>query len=444
MVGRIMQRTAAPPRSGPARSRRLPVLLVVGVGVFMSSLDLFIVNIAFPAIHQQYATSSLSDLSWVLSAYAIVFAALLVVAGRSADALGRKRSFLAGMVVFTAASAACAVAPSVLVMVIARCVQAAGAALMVPASLGLLLPEFPPHKRQIAIGVWAATGGVAAAAGPPLGGLLVQASWRWVFLVNVPIGVVTVVTGWLILREIRYPDNQHADFAGAALLIGGVGALVLAIVQGQDWGWTSLRILGLLALAVVAVVAVGWRSSRHPAPIVEPALVRVRAFRVATAASVLFFMGFAAMLLGTILFLTTVWHESTLTAGLMIAPGPATAAAFAIPGARLSTRIGPAATGAIGALIVAIGGAWWALRLGGNPNFVGDFLPGMSIGGVGVGLVLPSLTGAAAAGLPPERLATGIAVQTTGRQIGSALGVAVVVALLAAPHTAADFRIFHR
>src|SRR3984957_40509 len=169
--------------------RKWRVSLIVSAGVFMSSLDLFIVNIAFPSISRHFGGTSLGSLSWVLSGYAIVFAALLVPAGRWADAFGRKRAFLLGLGVFVAASAACAVAPSVGFLIAARIVQAAGGALMLPTSLGLMLPEFGPHERHVAIGVWAATGGIAAAAGPPLGGLLVQADWRWVFLVNVPIGL---------------------------------------------------------------------------------------------------------------------------------------------------------------------------------------------------------------------------------------------------------------
>src|SRR5215217_7123455 len=173
--------------------RRWQVLAVVSAAVFMSSLDLFIVNIAFPDIQRDFGGASLASLSWILNAYAIVFAALLVPAGRSADRLGRRRSFLAGLAIFTVASALCAVAPSVPALVAARVLQAIGAAAVFPTSLALVLPEFPPSERRTAVAVWAAVGGVAAAAGPPVGGLLVQAGWQLVFLVNVPIGVVLVV-----------------------------------------------------------------------------------------------------------------------------------------------------------------------------------------------------------------------------------------------------------
>jgi EmrB/QacA subfamily drug resistance transporter len=419
--------------------RRWQVLLVVVAGVFMAGLDMFIVNIAFPQIQSEFAGTSLASLSWVLNAYTIVFAAFLVVAGRWSDAFGRKRSFQLGVGLFVAASAACAAAPSVAFLVGARALQGLGAALLMPASLGLLLPEFPPERRHVAIGAWAAVGGVAAAAGPPLGGLLVQASWRWVFIVNVPVGLVALLAGQRVLREIRYPDAARPDVLGAGVLTAAIATLVVAIVKGPEWGWGSARVLGLFALAALLALVVALRIARHPAPVVEPALLKVRSFSVATLGSLLFFLAFAAMLLACVLFLTGVWHESTLVAGLMIAPGPAMAAASSVPGARLGIRFGPGRVGAAGTVLFALGGVWWITQLGPEAHYAMDFLPGMLIGGIGVGLVIPSLTATVAATLPPERLATGIAVQTTGRQIGSALGFAILVAVLGAPHTAADF-----
>jgi EmrB/QacA subfamily drug resistance transporter len=419
--------------------RRWQVLLVVVAGVFMAGLDVFIVNIAFPQLHTEFPGTSLRSLSWVLNSYTIVFAAFLIAAGRWSDTFGRKRSYLLGTALFVMASAACALAPTVIFLVAARAVQGLGAALLMPASLGLLLPEFPPEKRHIPIGIWAAVGGIAAAAGPPLGGLLVQVSWRWVFIVNVPVGLASLIAGWRILREIRHPEASRPDFLGAGLLTTAMAILVVAIIQGSTWGWASPRVLGLWALTALLIAAVARRIAVHPSPIVEPALLKVRAFSLATMGSLLFFMGFAGMLLASVLFLTGIWHEPIVTAGLMIFPGPAMAAACAIPGARLGSRYGPGRVGAVGAVLFALGGVLWLGHLSGVPHYAADFLPGMLIGGVGVGLMIPSLTGAVAATLAPERLATGIAVQTTGRQIGSALGFAILVAVLGTPHTAGDF-----
>ena len=229
--------------------RKWIVTLIVCAGVFMASLDLFIVNIAFPSIERSFHHASLGSLSWIVSGYAIVFAALLVPAGRWADAFGRKRAFLLGLAIFVLASVGCALSPSVGWLIAARVVQAAGGALMLPTSLGLILPEFAPSERHSAIGVWAATGAIAAATGPPLGGLLVQADWRLVFLVNVPVGLLGLVFGARILSERREVGAARPDLLGALAFIVAIGALVVAIVNGRDWGWGSLRVLALLEAA---------------------------------------------------------------------------------------------------------------------------------------------------------------------------------------------------
>jgi EmrB/QacA subfamily drug resistance transporter len=420
--------------------RKWRVSLIVCVGVFMASLDLFIVNIAFPAISRHFGGASLSSLSWMLSGYAIVFAALLVPAGRWADAFGRKRAFLLGLLLFVLASTACAAAPSVGALVAARVLQAAGGALMLPTSLGLMLPEFEPERRHVAIGMWAATGGIAAASGPPLGGLLVQADWRLVFLVNVPVGLLGLLFGARTLAERREQATARPDLPGALTLILAIGALVVAIVKGQEWGWGSPRVLALLAAAALLLPAIWWRSARHPTPVVDPAMLRVRSFGLAVGASVLFFAGFGAMLLSGVLFLTGVWHESVLTAGLMLFPGPATATAFSVPSARLGARFGYRLPGVLGTVLFALGSVWYITRTGDRSAYFSDYLPGGIITGAGVGLVIPTLTGAGASSLEPHRFATGAAVLTMGRQIGSALGVAVLVAVLGtATHTAGDF-----
>ena len=412
---------------------------VVCLGAFMAGLDLFIVNIAFPAMKQDFSGTSLGRLSWVLNAYTIVFAALLVPAGRWADAYGRKRVFLLGLALFTAASAACAAAWSAEALTATRVLQAVGAALMVPTSLALLLPEFPPLKRSVAVAGWAAVSAVAAAAGPPIGGLLVQADWRWVFLVNVPVGIAALVIGARVLREAREPGAARPDGLGALLLAAGVAALVGGVVQGPDWGWGDPRVIGAWSLAAGLLAIVARRCLRHPAPVVDPDLVRIRPFRVAVFSAMLFFAAFGAMLLTSVLFLTGVWGHSVLQAGLEIAPGPAMAAIFSLPGARLARRVGMARVGALGTAMFSLGGVWWITQLGAVPDYAGEFLPGMVIGGAGIGLVIPTITAAAAVVLPADRFATGTAVVTMGRQLGVAIGVAVLVAVLGDAPRLADF-----
>ncbi|HEY3842042.1 MAG TPA: MFS transporter [Acidimicrobiales bacterium] len=426
-----------------ARTHPTLTALVVLTGVFLSSLDLFIVNIAFPSISTTFHGAGLSSLSWVLSAYTIVFAALLVPAGRWADRTGRKRAFLIGLGLFTAASALCAVAPSLGLLIAARILQASGGALMLPTSLGLLLPAFGPERKGAAIGLWSAVGGAAAALGPPIGGLLVQASWRWVFLVNLPFSLIALVVGLKVLKEVRDPASHRTDLIGAGLLALAVAAVTAAIVKGTDWGWDSGLILGAFGVAVGASALLVVRSRRHPYPIIEPAVIRHRAVALADASSLVFFTGFGAMVLGGVLFLTGVWHESILRAGFMIAPGPLLAGLCAFPGGLLGARFSHRAVGTVGTLLFAASGIWWVARVGLTPDWVGAYLPGSLLGGMGVGLMLPSLGGAATSPLPPERFATGTALYAMCRQIGLALGVACLVAILGTATGADAVHAFH-
>jgi len=414
-------------------SRPAKVTAVLCAAVFMSSLDLFIVNIAFPQLAAEFdGGPSRETLSWVLSAYAIVYAALLIPAGRLADLIGRKRVFLAGLAIFTVASAICAAATSVELLIAARGLQAVGAAALLPTSLALLLPEFPPAKRGAAVGIWAAVGGAAAAAGPPLGGLLVEASWRWVFLVNVPIGIAVAFAAVRVLRETREPAGRRLpDVVGAVLLMGAITTLALAIVEGEEWGWGSTRVVALFVAATLLLATFVARSARHPAPVVELSLLRERAVAAANVGSLLFFAGFGANILGAVLFLTQVWDWSTLHAGLALAVGPTMAALSAAPSGRLADRYGPRAIGLPGALLLTAGCAWWMLALGDSPGWATDLLPGQVLAGVGIGMILPTLGSASVVTLPPERFATGVGVYGMSRQIGTAIGVALMVALLA-------------
>ncbi|WP_375475615.1 DHA2 family efflux MFS transporter permease subunit [uncultured Jatrophihabitans sp.] len=410
------------------------VLAVLSLAAFMASLDVFIVNVAFDAIGADFPGSTLSQLSWVLNGYAIVYAALLVPAGRIADRYGRKGGFLIGLAVFTAASAACAASEGIWWLVGFRVLQAAGAALLTPASLGLVIAAAPPEHRARAVRVWAATGALAAALGPAVGGVLVEASWRWVFLVNVPIGVVALLAAaaW-VPRSRDESVTKIPDVRGALLLAVAIGALTLALVEGPSWGWGSGR-LGL-AWAVAAAGLVGFvlSSRRHDAPIIEPALLRVRAFAWSNATALLFAVPFAAALLTNILWMQQVWHYSAIRTGFAIAPGPLMVPVFAAIAHRLATRIPIGWIVAAGCVLVGAGGVTTSLLVGATPNYAGSVLPGWLIGGVGVGLALPAILSSATADLPPARAATGSAIVNMNRQIGTALGVSVVIAVLGTP-----------
>jgi EmrB/QacA subfamily drug resistance transporter len=404
---------------------------VISVAVFISTLDLFIVNIAFPDIRSDFSGASLSELSWVLNAYAIAFAALLLPLGKLGDVLGRKRVFQAGVLLFVAGSALSAVASSVGFLIAARALQGIGAAALTPTSLGLVLPQFPARERATAIGAWAALGAVGAAMGPPLGGLLVQASWRWIFVVNIPLGLLTVLLVQRRFREIREPRALLPDGIGAVLAMGSVGLLTLGLAQGPGWGW-DVRVLASFAAALGLGLALVLRSLRHRSPLLNLALFRSPAFSLASASTLLFFAGFAAFLLGGVLYLTQVWHYSALQAGFGFAPGPAMAAIFAAISGRLADRFGPAVIGVPGGALFALGTLLFT-GLGAQPDYVGEYLPGMLIGGAGVGMILPSFTASAVMAVPAERLAAGIAAETMFRQIGAALGVATFVAVFGTP-----------
>jgi len=435
-------------------ARFAAVFAVVTVGIAMVNLDLFIVNVALPSIGRTFGGADLASLSWVLNAYAIVFAALLVPAGRAADLIGRRTAFLAGVIVFALASAACAVAPDVWLLVVARIVQAAGGALLMPASLGLLLAAAPPDKRTGAIRGWTSVGGAAAALGPVLGGALVAANWRWVLLVNVPIAAVALLAS---LRVLPRADNSkkrasagatdtgdtiRPDTVGAALFTIAIGALALALVKSDEWGWTSARVLGSIAAAAVLLALFARRSARHPAPVIEPHLLRLPAFSTATAANVVFGAAFGAMLLMVTLWCQDVWGWSALRTGLGVAPGPLLVPFFAVGAGPLARRIGPGPVAALGCAIYAAGCVFWRFNLSLAPDYPAHMLPGMLMTGTGVGLALPTLVSAGVSAVPPHRFATGSGVVTMARQVGIVIGVAVLVTVLGHPSGAAALAAF--
>jgi EmrB/QacA subfamily drug resistance transporter len=417
------------------------VLAIVCAGVVLASLDLFIVNVALPQMARDFGLhgNALADLSWVLNAYAIVYAALLVLFGRVAERYPRERGFLVGVAVFVAASAACGAATGVATLAAFRVVQAAGAALLTPTSLGLILATSPPERRQGAVRAWTAVGGLAAAAGPVVGGLLVAASWRWVFLVNVPIGIAALAVGWRRLPHVPGHPVPAPDAVGAALITGGVGALVLGLIKGPGWGWADTRSVAALAAGAGAIGLFAVHSLRHRNPLIDRALFRLRPFTGASAVAVFFSAAFGAMLLSRVLWMQDVWHWSALTTGLAIAPGPlmVPVCSFLVAG-RLTARLGPGAVIAAGSTIFAAGAAWWALALGLRPDYVGDMLGGVILTGIGVGLTLPTLMATGASSLPPHSFATGSAVVNMLRQIGLALGVAIFIAILGSPGSPAE------
>lgn len=440
----------APPARGHGGSERLArrwkVLMVTSVAVFMALLDVTIVNIAFPDIRRSFPQNSLDNLSWVLNGFNIVFAAALVPAGRLADRLGRKRLFMVGVGVFLAASVLCGLSVSVGMLVASRLLQAVGGAMLTPTSLSLILPEFPVEERATATSLWTATGAVAAATGPSLGGVLVDwQGWRAVFFVNLLIGLPALIPAARLLRESKDTEaTGWPDGVGAALLALGVGALTLAIIKGPAWGWASAEILGAFASAVLLLALCLIRSARHPRPVIELALFRIRSFSVANAGGFVFAVGFFALLLCNVLFLTTVWRYSVLGAGAALTPGPIAAAAVAPVAGRLADRFGQRAIAIPGCLFFAAGSVMFVLDTGPNAHYWASFLPAALVVGVGIGLSLPAFGSAAVAELPRPRFATGVAIASCFRQLGAVFGIALLVAILGTRRHGEPLSAFHR
>src|SRR5215469_8698967 len=442
---RIVVSQTAPTPAGSGR-RVTAIVGVLALAVFMSSLDLFIVNLAFPYIGQQYPGTSLGSLSWVLNAYTIVFAAVLVPAGRWADRVGRRRVLIGGLATFVLGSVLCGVAPGVAALIAARIIQAAGAGLMVPASLSLVLAAVPPRARPQALGTWSAFGALGAALGPVIGGSLVQLNWRWVFWINVPVGLAAIVLAYRVVPESK--DEQargRPDLIGAGLLAAAVGLVALALVKAPAWGWGSAGFIGVLFASLACGAAMVARSRRHHSPVIELELLRSRTFSGAFAASILYYAGFGAFVLNSVEFLTGVWHYSAVVAGLAIAPGPLMVLPFARGVApRLAAR--PGGPGRVAVICCAVNAAGQLLlftQIQEQPAYLSHLLPAQLLGGAGVGLTIPSLLAAGSAGLPPARFGTGSGVLNMSRQVGTVLGVAGLVAVLSKVRPADPLVAFH-
>jgi EmrB/QacA subfamily drug resistance transporter len=419
-------------RAEPAGGGRRGVAIgLCCIGAFIAFLDGTIVNIAFPSITHSFPAVSLSELSWVLNGYNVVIAAFLVPAGRLADRLGVVRAFVLGLVVFSAASGLCAAATGVEMLIAARVVQGVGAAILVPTSLALLLPEFALADRLGAVAVWGVAAAVAAGIGPALGGVLVESnSWRMVFLVNVPIGLATAVGVPRVLRERKDPSQRAPDIVGTVVLAAGLGLLALGIVQGHDWRWNSAAVLASLLGGTLAISVVLLRSRRHPAPVVELHLLATRASAVGNIGTLLFATAFYAGLLNNVVYLTDGWKWSVLHAGLAVTPAPVLAAMVARPAGRIADRLGGRSVIVPGCLCYIAGTLLLAWGAGQRPDFVTHWLPGAILVGVGTGMTFPTLTGVGLSGYGSAALGTGSAVNAAGRQIGGILGTAVLVSLL--------------
>jgi predicted MFS family arabinose efflux permease len=370
--------------------------------------------------------------AWILNVYTIILATFLAPAGRVADRVGRKRAFVVALSLFGIASAGCALAPSLPLMIAWRSVQALSAAVVLPTSLGLALPTFPPHERGTAVGIWAAVGAFAAGGGPILGGLLIQVSWRWIFLINVPIVAVAVVAGIALLPSDR-PTRAvpRFDGTGLALVLGSMALVCGGLIQAAVWPATL--IVPMLAAGVCMAVLFIVHARHHADPVVPPRLFRSRQFSVSAIGLFAYYTGFSVMLLGTTLLLTEGMHLSVFDAALGLVPGPMSAGVASPFSGRLVARLGARRTLLVGAAMFGLAALWPVVVTvpAGVPPYLTGVLPGLVLWGVANALIQPTLFAGADAA-PRSDLALASAVLTSARQLGSAVGVAMLVGVLGA------------
>lgn len=421
---------------GHAAGRSSTTVLAVASGAaFLAMLDATVANLAVADLHSDFPAVAVGDLSWVITIYAITFAALLAPGGRFADLLGRRALLAGGAFMFTTMSLVAAIVPTFGVLLAARGLQGAGAAAMIPASLAVILADTPPERRAAAIGAWSAAGALAAAAGPTIGGALVDAAgWRAVFVVTIPAGIaVLAATQLLPAGGERAQSAARAtvpDLLGTLLLAAGVGGLALGVSRGAAWGWGDLRTLAAIAggLAGLAIVLV--RSRSHPAPAVEVGLWRSRTFALANLASLIYGAVLFSWLLVGVLFLTQVWGYTPLETGLAMTPGAVAAALVALGCGPLVARHGPRPVVLVGIATLAAAGVWVVLAVEDAPAFVALWLPAGTLVGVGMGAIATGMSSAAALSVAPAQFAAGVGLNQAARAVGGALGVAAMATIL--------------
>lgn len=430
-----MNKSTSPMTSGgstPDTPSPWKVFWIVSVAVFLVSLDTTMLYAVFSTLRAGFPEATAANMSWVLNAYTVVYAAMLIPAGGLADVHGRKRVFLLGMTIFIFASAACGLASNVTWLIAARVLQAIGAALLTPASLSIILGAFPQERRAVMVSIWGAVSGFAAAVGPSLGSFIAQnVGWQWAFYINVPIGVIAFWRGAQLLKESAVSTkSRKVDIVGMGLLIVAVGAIALAIVESESPNWTQVQLrtaagIGCLALLIFIV----WINKVRD-PLIEPSLFANPTYRAVNAATLTFGIAFAMMFFAFFFYMTDVWHYSQAKAGLAIAPGPLMVMPFAVVTGRLAGKYGHRPFLVGGGLLYALSGLWFLLVPSAEGSYVTQWLPGLFLSGAGVGMVLPSLSGAAVSKLPAQHYAVGSAVNQATRQIGAVIGVALTVMLL--------------
>jgi EmrB/QacA subfamily drug resistance transporter len=410
------------------RNRKWWTLGAMCFALFMIMLDNTVVNVALPSI-QRSLHASLSGLEWTINAYTLTFAVLLVTGGRLGDVFGRRRAFLTGVVLFAASSATAGFAPNATSLVVSRAVQGVGAALMMPATLSIITHAFPAHERGKAIGTWAGVSGLALAIGPVVGGFLTEhVSWRAIFFLNIPVAVAAVIVTLAAARESR--DNtvpRTVDFAGVATLTLGIGALVLALIEGNRWGWGSPAIIGLFGASVIGLVAFGLVELKSSKPMIEFGFFSNRTFLATTGVAFCVSFAMLAMFFFMALYMQNILRYSPLEAGLRFLPSTLVIIVTAPLAGRLTDRIGAKLPIATGLSLTALS-LFLQSRITVDTGY-GLLLPTFALMGLGIGLVMSPMSTAAMNSVDPAKAGGGSGILSMSRMVGGTFGVAAVGAM---------------
>jgi EmrB/QacA subfamily drug resistance transporter len=411
-------------------NRKWWTLLAVCFGLFMIMLDNTVVNVALPSI-QRDLHITLSQLEWVVTAYALTFAALMITGGKLADLYGRRRLFLVGLAVFTASSLACGLAPSDHYLIAARAVQGAGSALMNPATLSIITATFPPKQRGQAIGIWAGVSALALAIGPLVGGIIVQnLNWNWIFFVNVPIGVLGLIVSPLVIRESRDTSHEQSiDIPGLATSGLGLFALSYGLIEGNQVGWGSTEILSFFAAAAILLVAFVVLEARQRLPMLDLSLFRIGAFAGANIVAMLVSLAMFGVFFFVSLYVQKILGYSPTKAGAIFLPMTLLIIVIAPIAGRFSDRIG--SRWLMGAGMTLLGTSLLLYqRIGVHSDFW-TLLPALLVGGVGMAMTMSPMTSAAMGAVPVDKAGVGSGVLNSFRQVGGSLGIALMGAIVA-------------
>jgi EmrB/QacA subfamily drug resistance transporter len=414
-----------------SENRRWWTLGAVAFGLFMIMLDNTVVNVALPSIQRDLGVG-LSELQWIVAGYALTFAALMLTGGKLADHYGRRLIFVVGLTVFTLASLGCGLAESGEVLIAARVVQGAGAALMNPSTLSIISATFPPEQRGMAIGIWAGVSALALAIGPLVGGLLTDhLDWSWIFFVNVPVGVLAVAASFLVIEESRdMSEERRLDLPGQ--VAGGLGlfALTYALIEANAYGWTSARILGAFGVAAVALAAFLWLERVQRVPMLDLELFRNRTFAGANSVVLLVALAMFGVFFFVSLYMQNILGFSAVETGAAFLPMTILIMLVAPIAGKASDRLGSQWLMTVGMVLVGLQ-LLYLSRLGIDETFW-DLLPGLLVGGAGMALVMTPSAAAAVRSVPVDKAGVGSAVLNACRQVGGSLGIALIGAIMAA------------